>query len=83
MNRLWILMADVVLLAGCTGTAAQVSAVVCPPVIVYTPAQEKEAASELSALPAASVLSQMITDYGTERAQLRACAGQNPISYPH
>lgn len=48
----------------------------CPPVVEYTPEQQTRAADELEALPAGSMLGQMILDYGVQRDVLRACRNE-------
>lgn len=45
----------------------------CPAIVPYTPGQQAEAADEILALPAGSILEQMILDYGELRAKLREC----------
>lgn len=57
-----------------TGNPAPVVIVKCVPIKPYTPQQMKAVGAELKALPAGDPLAQFITDYGTERAALRACA---------
>lgn len=46
---------------------------VCPPVKAYTPAQEAQVAREIAAMPDSAETPQWITDYLSERAELRAC----------
>jgi hypothetical protein len=56
-------------LAGCSTTPVPQ----CIAIVPYTPGQQAEAADEIMALPAGSILEQMILDYGELRAKLRAC----------
>jgi hypothetical protein len=65
-SLLWISLLP---LAACTSTVT----VTCPAPVVYTPGQQAEAADELLALPAGSILTQMMIDYGALRAKLREC----------
>jgi hypothetical protein len=46
----------------------------CPAIVPYTPGQQAEAADEIMALPAGSILEQMMEDYAEIRARLRECA---------
>lgn len=49
---------------------------VCPKLVIYTAAQQAEAAKEMSILLKSDVnaeLPKMMTDYGRERAAIRAC----------
>lgn len=59
-------------LAGCTTPTVTT----CPPIVAYTPAAMTQAGTELSALPDGSQLAAMMGDYKRERAELRACVGQ-------
>ena len=61
-----------VLAAACSATAPS-AANLCPAPKTYTADEEARAARELMDLPAASMLAEMIADYGRERAELRAC----------
>lgn len=45
----------------------------CPPIKPYSTAEQQQAAAELLRLPPGSMVGQMIVDYGSERARLRAC----------
>ena len=48
----------------------------CPPVKPYSAEFQSQAAAELEAIKyTAPHVAEMITDYGTERAMLRACHG--------
>ncbi|HEV2678089.1 MAG TPA: hypothetical protein VGV37_26405 [Aliidongia sp.] len=42
--------------------------------VAYDPATQTQAADELKTLPAGSALQRFMLDYGTMRAQARACA---------
>jgi hypothetical protein len=46
---------------------------VCPAIVPYTAEQQTQAADELDALPAGSILPRFMTDYGVLRAKLRTC----------
>jgi hypothetical protein len=57
------------LATACTHTPVAV----CPAIVPYTAEQQTQAADELSALPAGSILPRFMTDYGVLRAKLREC----------
>jgi hypothetical protein len=59
--------------ASCAGAPVISGANDCPEPKQYTADEEARAARELLVLPVGSVLAEMITDYGRERAELRAC----------
>lgn len=61
------------LAAACSSLAAPPAVSLCPEPKSYTADEEVRAVRELLALPAGSILAEMITDYGRERAELRAC----------
>jgi hypothetical protein len=61
--------AGLLFLAACTHTPVAV----CPAIVPYTAEQQTQAADELSALPAGSILPRFMTDYGVLRAKLREC----------
>lgn len=61
-----------ILLASLSGCAGAVSSV-CPRPVEYSDAFQDRLAVELEALPNGSALGQAMIDYGSERAQLRAC----------
>lgn len=65
-------LAFAALTAACSATAPS-AANLCPTPRTYTPDEQSRAARELTALPAGSILAEMIADYGRERAELRAC----------
>jgi hypothetical protein len=76
-------LALAVVLAGCSGpvqlsTAPPAAVVVAPTPKTYTCAQTREAAGELAALPAGSMLRTLIDDYGDLRDKLRAALGLAP-----
>lgn len=64
-----------VILAGCATPGTKT---VCLPLTPYTPAQQTQAAAELGALPAGSVVGRMIADYGKMRDADRACVAAKP-----
>jgi hypothetical protein len=57
------------LATACTHTPVAV----CPAIVNYTAEQQTQAANELDALPAGSILPRFMTDYGVLRARLREC----------
>jgi hypothetical protein len=59
--------------ASCASPAVPSGVGLCPEPKLYTADQEARASRELLALPAGSILVEMIIDYGRERAELRAC----------
>ena len=59
--------------ASCASLAVPSMPSLCPEPKPYTAAEEARAAQDLLALPADSMLAEMIADYGRERAELRAC----------
>lgn len=61
-------VALLLLLAGCATPVASI----CPAPVTYTAAEQARAADELDALAPDAMLRQMMADYGTERARLRA-----------
>jgi hypothetical protein len=61
------------LAAACSSLAVPPAPSLCPEPKPYTADEESRAARELLALPAGSILAEMITDYGRERVELRAC----------
>ena len=63
-----------VLLTSCASPIVA-SPSICPPVVVYTPAEQDRLADETAQLAEGSMLLRAITDYGRERAMLRACRG--------
>ena len=70
---LWAFGALLMTLACCAEPAPAVSKAVCPPVIVYTEAEQHGAAAEMRYLPPGSTIARMLTDYHAERDMLRAC----------
>jgi hypothetical protein len=64
-----LLVGTLLLLSACTHTPVAV----CPAIVPYTAEQQIQAADELSALPAGSILPRFMTDYGVLRAKLREC----------
>lgn len=63
-------LSALLLTTACTHTPVAV----CPAVVEYSEGQQAEAADELLTLPAGSILTQMMVDYGELRARLRTCA---------
>lgn len=54
-------------LAGCQSTGGGG----CPPLVSYSPAQMKQAASEMRALPKTAEIRRLVTDYGKMRDACR------------
>lgn len=73
MRLPWEIPALAALAAACSSLTAPLAASLCPEPKPYTAAEEARAARELLTLPASSILAEMITDYGRERAELRSC----------
>src|SRR5689334_15483851 len=65
-------LAVAALAAACSATTPS-AANLCPTPKTYTADEQSRAARELLALPAPSILAEMIADYARERAELRAC----------
>lgn len=61
--------------AACSSLTVPPAPSLCPEPKPYTTDEEARAARELLTLSAGSILAEMITDYGRERAELRACRG--------
>jgi hypothetical protein len=64
-----IYLLPLLLATACTHTPVAV----CSAIVPYTAEQQIQAADELSALPAGSILPRFMTDYGVLRAKLREC----------
>lgn len=58
------------LLSGCNQAHSKS---ICPPLVAYTPAFQKEAAKEIASLPAAPHVDVLLQDYAMTRDQLRVC----------
>lgn len=56
-----------------TGCATAVSNPVCPTHYPYTEAEQRQAATEIEALPPGGVIERMIADYAAVREEIRAC----------
>lgn len=56
-----------------TGCAATAPVAICPAIVEYDAQTQSQAADELDALPAGSVLPRFMQDYRDLRAKLRAC----------
>ena len=61
------------LLGACTPTGSEP---VCFALVPYSHAVQVQAAEDLAALPAGSVLARMIDDYGDLRARIRGACGR-------
>ena len=59
--------------ASCSSLTVPPAPGLCPEPKPYAADEEARAARELLTLSAGSILAEMITDYGRERAELRAC----------
>ena len=62
------------LLTACGSMVSDITSA-CPRPVQYSPAMQEQADIELEGLPAGSALGVMISDYGRERAMLRALQG--------
>jgi len=61
-------------LSGCATGSSDVGRLgACPPVVEYSREFQAQAAEELTLLPKASAVQDMLTDYAVVRDQLRAC----------
>lgn len=70
----WAVLAAIMLLAFfVSGCADKVVAIGCPPVSPYPLQIQQQAAAELRALPAESVLRRFMDDYSRMRDQAREC----------
>jgi hypothetical protein len=68
----WLALA--LILTACTPVKLQPVSHDCPWPVSYTAAEQTQAADELAAIKSqAPMVARMITDYGRERATLRAC----------
>ncbi len=67
-----LLMISLLAVSSCSHGPLAVVTVQCPPLQDYTPAQQKQAAKELRALPKGSQVGGLVSDYGTLRARCRA-----------
>ena len=65
--RLGLALAMTLLAAGCAGASS------CPKPVVYDDATLREIQKALTALPKGSILRQVMSDYETERDDLRFC----------
>ena len=65
-----------ILLSACAGVGSDTPPGVCPPVVVYSRAEQARVADEIAALPEGAVIAEWIADYAVLRAQARACAGR-------
>jgi len=63
-------------LVACSIATMAPSVSLCPEPKHYSADEEKRAAAELIALPPDSIIATMIVDYARERAELRACRGE-------
>jgi hypothetical protein len=69
----YISSALVVICLGFVTACSHTPVAVCPSIVSYTQGEQTQAADELSALPAGSILPRFMTDYGVLRAKLREC----------
>jgi hypothetical protein len=68
-----VIFGALVLPTACASPPPVVSKAVCPPIIAYSAAEERQAAQELATLPAGSEIGKMLGQYHDERDMLRAC----------
>ena len=64
-----------ILLSACAGVGSDTPPGVCPPVVVYSRAEQARVADEIAALPEGAVIAEWIADYAVLRAQAWTCAG--------
>lgn len=65
----------VIALASLSACANTTSDPVCPTLFAYSPELQTRAANELEGLAPESALGRMMVDYGVNRAEIRACRG--------
>ena len=61
-------------LSACAGVGSDTSPSGCPPVVVYSQAEQSRLASEIAALPEDTLIIDWLADYAVLRDQARACA---------
>jgi hypothetical protein len=71
--RALLITASVLLLAGCAAMPAAAPVAQCPPVKVYSQAEQDALATAVAALPPENPLIGAMLDYGRLRAAARAC----------
>jgi len=64
------------LLSGCAGVGSDTSPSGCPPVVVYSQAEQSRLAGEIAALPEDALILDWLADYAVLRDQARACTGR-------
>ena len=65
------------LLSGCATVGSETGgSTVCPPVVVYSRAEQQRAAGEIASLPRDAVIIGWLADYSVMREQARGCAGK-------
>ena len=62
-----------ILLCGCVGVSSDTAPRACPPVVVYSQAEQVRVAEEVAALPEETVIAEWLADYAVLRTQARAC----------
>jgi len=62
------------LLTACAGVGSDVPPGACPPVVVYSQAEQARGADEVAALPEDALIIGWLADYAVLRDQARACA---------
>ena len=67
------LAAATIFLTGCAGAGSDAQPGACPPVVVYSQAEQARVAVELTALPEAALIPDWLADYAVLRDQARAC----------
>ncbi|MCW3782117.1 hypothetical protein OM960_10990 [Defluviimonas sp. CAU 1641] len=68
-----VLMIVMLWLSGCARGGSD-GAGPCPPVVVYSAADQARAAAEVETLPEGSVVVRMLSDYAVMRDQVRICS---------
>ena len=62
-----------IFLSACAGAGSDTPPGACPPLVVYSQAEQERVAEELAALPEGAVIGEWLTDYAVLREQVRAC----------
>ena len=59
--------------SGCAEVGSDTPPSACPPVVMYSPAEQARVADEVAALPEGAVIIGWLADYAVLREQVRAC----------
>ena len=64
-------------LSGCATVGSETGgSTVCPPVVVYSRAEQQRAAGEIASLPRDAVIVGWLSDYSVMREQARGCSAK-------